>query len=154
MKKNFVAMLSAVFVGLGVVSACGAQTTAETPAATTEGTTASQQSATASPVAALRPSPDAAPAEILGTWLLTKQDDQDVRAENAIVTFTADGKHTWGPALQDCVHTYKAPDDLKTDCSKSMEDFKIDYKVRSVNATTLVLVNPQVDQVNILERQP
>ena len=147
-------MLGTAFVALGVVSACGAQTSPETPVAAAAGSTGSKLAAAAAPVAALPPSPTAAPAEILGTWLLTKQDDQDVHAANAIVTFTADGKHTWGPMMQDCLHFFKAPDDLKIDCSKSVPDFKIDYKVRSVDATTLVLINPQVDQVNILERQP
>jgi hypothetical protein len=154
MKMRFALMTSAALVCLGVVSACNAQTASETPGPAAESSVSGQQTASAAPSVALPPSPDAAPAEILGTWLLTKQDNEDVSAMNGIVTFTVEGKHTWGPALQDCVYTYKAPDELKTDCSKSMEDFKIDYKVRSVDATTLVIVNPQVDQVNTLVRQP
>lgn len=55
--------------------------------------------------------------------------------------------------LSECVYAYEAPDTLKTDCSKSVPDFKVDYTVRSVDARTLVLVNPQVDQVNTLSRK-
>lgn len=87
------------------------------------------------------PASEAAPAALLGEWELVKQDDQDFAGQGILVKFTQDGKHQWGPAMSDCSYSFKAPDVLMTDCTKSVPDFKVTYTIKSIDGSALVLEN-------------
>lgn len=102
---------------------------------------------------------DPPPPALIGSWDLVSQTDargvQDVTGQKIVVTFAKDGKHQWGPVLTQCTYSFKAPDTLKTDCTKSSPGFDPTYSIKSVDATTLVLTNSDTKppQVNTLKRK-
>lgn len=102
---------------------------------------------------------DPPPPALIGSWDLISQTDargvQDVTGQTIVVTFTNDGKHQWGPVLTQCTYRFKAPDTLKTDCTKSSPGFDPTYTIKSVDGGTLVLTNSDTKppQVNTLKRK-
>ncbi|HRD75225.1 MAG TPA: hypothetical protein PK264_04705 [Hyphomicrobiaceae bacterium] len=99
---------------------------------------------------------DSPPPALIGSWDLVHQDRvNDVAAQKIVVTFTPDGKHTWGPVMSKCTYRFKKPDKLIIDCTKSVAGAEFEYILTSVDATDLVLTNPATnpDQVNKLKRK-